>query len=66
MGGLLVVGIMNGISSGLLIYAAFVQLLYEDFLSEDSYKVLRGKKRLHAYIAITAGAFLMAAVGAFA
>lgn len=66
MGGLLVVGIMNAISSGLLIYAAFVQLLYEDFLSEDSYKVLRGKKRLHAYLAIAAGSFLMAAVGAFA
>lgn len=66
MGGLLVVGVMNAISSGLLIYAAFVQLLYEDFLSADSYKILRGKKRVHAYLAISAGAFLMAAVGAFA
>lgn len=66
MAGLLVVGIMNAISSGLLIYAAFVQLLYEDFLSKDSYRILRGRKRLHAYLAIAAGAFLMAAVGAFA
>lgn len=66
MGGLLVVGFMNAISSGLLLYAGLVQLLAEDFLTEKSYKVLRGKKRLQAYLCVVAGAILMAAVGAFA
>ncbi|ODA79372.1 hypothetical protein RJ55_04965 [Drechmeria coniospora] len=66
MGGLLVVGFMNAISAGLLLYAGLVQLLAEDFLSENSYKVLRGKKRLRAYLSVCAGAVLMALVGAFA
>lgn len=66
MGGLLVVGFMNAISSGLLLYAGLVQLLAEDFLTEKSYKVLRGKKRLRAYLAVTVGAIMMAIVGAFA
>lgn len=66
MVGLLVVGFMNAISSGLLLYAGLVQLLAEDFLSEKSYKILKGKKRLHAYLCVVAGATLMATVGAFA
>ncbi|CAM1504388.1 Fc.00g019790.m01.CDS01 [Cosmosporella sp. VM-42] len=66
MGGLLVVGIMNAISSGLLLYAGLVQLLAEDFLTEKSYKVLKGKRRLRAFISVIAGAILMAIVGAFA
>lgn len=66
MGGLLVVGFMNAISSGLLLYAGLVQLLAEDFLSEKSYKILKGRKRLHAYLCVVAGAVLMALVGAFA
>lgn len=66
MGGLLVVGFMNAISSGLLLYAGLVQLLAEDFLTEKSYRVLKGKKRLHAYLCVVAGALLMAIVGAFA
>lgn len=66
MGGLLVVGIMNAISSGLLLYAGLVQLLAEDFISEKSYKTLKGKKRLHAYLAVCGGALMMAIVGAFA
>ncbi|KAK7416759.1 hypothetical protein QQZ08_011900 [Neonectria magnoliae] len=66
MGGLLVVGFMNAISSGLLLYAGLVQLLAEDFLTEKSYKVLKGKKRLRAYLSVIAGAILMALVGAFA
>ncbi|PNY28298.1 Heat shock protein STI1 [Tolypocladium capitatum] len=66
MGGLLVVGFMNAVSSGLLLYAGLVQLLAEDFLTEKSYKVLKGKKRLHAYLAVVGGAVLMALVGAFA
>ena len=35
--GLLTVGIVNAISSGLLLYAGLVQLLAEDFLSDQSY-----------------------------
>ncbi|KAG5971420.1 hypothetical protein E4U55_001227 [Claviceps digitariae] len=66
MGGLLVVGFMNAISSGLLLYAGLVQLLAEDFLTEKSYRVLRGKKRLQAYLCVVGGALLMALVGAFA
>ncbi|PHH76720.1 hypothetical protein CDD82_3872 [Ophiocordyceps australis] len=66
MAGLLVVGFMNAVSSGLLLYAGLVQLLAEDFLTEKSYRVLKGKKRLHAYLAVVGGAVLMALVGAFA
>ena len=66
MAGLLVVGFMNAISSGLLLYAGLVQLLAEDFLTEKSYKVLKGKRRLRAYIAVSMGALMMAIVGAFA
>ena len=66
MGGLLVVGVMNAISAGLLLYAGLVQLLAEDFLTEKSYKVLKGRRRLHAFLAVIAGAVLMALVGTFA
>lgn len=66
MGGLLVVGFMNAISAGLLLYAGLVQLLAEDFLTEKSYRVLKGKRRLQAYLCIIGGALLMALVGAFA
>ncbi|KAK7954310.1 hypothetical protein PG988_015004 [Apiospora saccharicola] len=64
--GLLMVGFMNAISSGLLLFAGLVQLLAEDFLTEKSYKTLKGKKRTHAFLAVIAGATLMAAVGALA
>ncbi|KAK2018628.1 ZIP zinc transporter [Colletotrichum eremochloae] len=64
--GLLMVGFMNSISAGLLLFAGLVQLLAEDFLSEKSYKILHGRKRLNAYIAVVGGASLMAIVGAFA
>lgn len=64
--GLLMVGVMNAISSGLLLFAGLVQLLAEDFLSEKSYEVLHGKKRVNAFLAVVAGAGLMAAVGALA
>ncbi|KAG5950754.1 hypothetical protein E4U53_004453 [Claviceps sorghi] len=66
MAGLLVVGFMNAVSAGLLLYAGLVQLLAEDFLSEKSYRVLRGKKRLQAYLCVVSGALLMSLVGAFA
>ncbi|KAL4784287.1 UV radiation resistance protein and autophagy-related subunit 14-domain-containing protein [Aspergillus varians] len=64
--GLLMVGITNAISSGLLLFAGLVELLAEDFLSEESYIALRGRRRLEACIAVAAGALLMAFVGAFA
>lgn len=64
--GLLMVGIMNAISSGLLLFAGLVELLAEDFLSDKSYETLQGKKRLQACGAVVAGSLLMALVGAWA
>ena len=64
--GLLMVGITNAISSGLLLFAGLVELLAEDFLSESSYHVLRGRRRVEACVAVACGAILMALVGAFA
>lgn len=64
--GLIMVGVMNAISSGLLLFAGLVQLLAEDFLTEKSYKALKGRTRVNAFLAVVAGAVLMAAVGAFA
>jgi zinc transporter ZupT len=64
--GLLTVGIVNGISSGLLLYAGLVQLIAEDFLSDHSYLELRGRRRVQACLAVVAGGLLMALVGAFA
>jgi hypothetical protein len=64
--GLLMVGVMNAISSGLLLFAGLVQLLAEDFLSEKSYRTLQGRGRVKAFLAVLGGAGLMAGVGAFA
>lgn len=64
--GLLMVGVMNAVSSGLLLFAGLVQLLAEDFLTEKSYRTLKGTTRLRAFVAVVGGAMLMAAVGAFA
>lgn len=64
--GLLTVGIVNAISSGLLLYAGLVQLLAEDFLTDQSYVDLRGRRRLEACGAVVCGSMLMAFVGAFA
>ncbi|KKY33029.1 putative zip family zinc transporter [Diaporthe ampelina] len=64
--GLLLVGFMNAISSGLLLFAGLVQLLSEDFLTEKSYKTLKGRRRVNAFVAVIGGALLMALVGAFA
>lgn len=64
--GLLMVGIMNAISSGLLLFAGLVELLAEDFLSDHSYETLVGQKRLQACASVLAGSFLMALVGAWA
>ena len=64
--GLLSVGITNAISSGLLLFAGLVELLAEDFLSDKSYEVLRGRRRMEACLSVAAGGILMAIVGAFA
>lgn len=64
--GLLMVGVMNAISSGLLLFAGLVELLAEDFLSDRSYVVLKGRRRLEASAAVVGGALLMALVGAWA
>ncbi|KAK3076875.1 hypothetical protein LTS18_011762 [Coniosporium uncinatum] len=64
--GLLMVGVMNAVSSGLLLFAGMVELLAEDFLSDASYETLRGRQRLEACGAVVAGAALMALVGAWA
>ncbi|KIW21294.1 hypothetical protein PV08_01874 [Exophiala spinifera] len=64
--GLLMVGITNAISSGLLLFAGLVQLIAEDFLSEKSYESLKGWRRIEACLAVGLGSLLMAIVGAFA
>ena len=64
--GLLSVGITNAISSGLLLFAGLVELIAEDFLSDRSYEVLRGKRRIEACLAVAGGGLLMALVGAWA
>ena len=64
--GLLSVGIMNAISTGLLVFAGLVELLAADFLSEESYEQMRGKRRWQACAAVVSGALLMALVGAWA
>jgi zinc transporter ZupT len=66
MMGLLMVGITNAISSGLLLFAGLVQLIAEDFLSDRSYEVLNGRRRVEACVAVASGGVLMAIVGAFA
>jgi zinc transporter ZupT len=64
--GLLMVGITNAISSGLLLFAGLVQLIAEDFLSEKSYETLTGRRRIEACLAVAFGGLLMGLVGAFA
>ncbi|KIX01391.1 uncharacterized protein Z518_09116 [Rhinocladiella mackenziei CBS 650.93] len=64
--GLLMVGITNAISSGLLLFAGLVQLVAEDFLSHRSYATLKGRRRIEACLAVGLGGLLMAIVGAFA
>lgn len=64
--GLLVVGIMNAVSAGFLVFASLVELMSEDFLSDESWQILRGKKRVTACLLVFFGAFLMSLVGAWA
>ncbi|WYZ37696.1 hypothetical protein EsH8_II_001202 [Colletotrichum jinshuiense] len=64
--GLILVGTMNAISSGLLVFAALIELLAEDFLSDQSWRILRGSKRVWACVLVFFGAFGMSLVGAWA
>ncbi|KAK2044240.1 Zinc/iron permease [Colletotrichum somersetense] len=64
--GLILVGTMNALSSGLLVFAALVELLAEDFLSDESWRVLRGSRRVWACLLVFFGAFGMSLVGAWA
>jgi hypothetical protein len=57
---------MNAISAGLLTYASLVELLSEDFLSDESWRILRGRKRIIACLLVFFGAFFMSLVGAWA
>lgn len=63
---MLVVGVMNAMSAGLLIFASLVELMSEDFLSDESWRILRGKRRVYACILVFSGAFCMSIVGAWA
>lgn len=60
------VGIMNAISSGLLVFAGLVELLAEDFLSDESWRELRGMRRVWACVFVGLGAVGMSVVGAWA
>lgn len=64
--GLVVVGTFNAFSSGLLAYTSLVDLLSEDFLSDHSWKTLRGNKRVVAMGLVFFGAFCMSLIGAWA
>ncbi|KAK3332152.1 Zinc/iron permease [Cercophora scortea] len=64
--GLIIVGVFNAISSGLLLYAALVDLLAEDFLSEEANRVMNGKAKAQAFGYVLLGAIAMSIVGAFA
>lgn len=57
---------MNAVSSGLLVFAALIELLAEDFLSDQSWGVLRGRKRVIACCLVLFGAICMSLVGAWA
>ncbi|KAI6777244.1 hypothetical protein HG530_001189 [Fusarium avenaceum] len=46
--GLIMVGVFNSISSGLLIYAALVNLMVEDFLSEEAQHLMKKKDKIAA------------------
>ncbi|KAF2663308.1 Zinc/iron permease [Microthyrium microscopicum] len=63
---LILVGTFNAISSGLLIYAALVDLLQQDFFSEEADRLMSSRKKVQAFIYVLIGAAAMATVGAFA
>ncbi|KAL2266070.1 hypothetical protein VTJ83DRAFT_5422 [Remersonia thermophila] len=64
--GLIIVGVFNAISSGLLLYASMVDLLAEDFLSEEARRTMTSSDRKLAFFMVLLGAAGMSVVGAFA
>ncbi|ETN45446.1 uncharacterized protein HMPREF1541_09277 [Cyphellophora europaea CBS 101466] len=64
--GLLMVGVMNAISAGLLTYTSLIDLLAEDFLSDESWRAMKGRKRVVAGLVVVAGAGAMSLIGAWA
>ncbi|KAF2216745.1 hypothetical protein CERZMDRAFT_32346 [Cercospora zeae-maydis SCOH1-5] len=64
--GLVVVGTFNAFSAGLLTYTSLVDLLSEDFLSDHSWRTLRGRRRIGATCLVGFGAFCMSLIGAWA
>ena len=64
--GLILVGVMNALSSGLLLFAGLVELLAEDLMSDHSYETLRGWRRGQACLMVVLGAALMSLVGMWA
>ena len=64
--GLIIVGVFNAISSGLLLYAALVDLLAQDFLSEEADATMNKRAKIRAFIFVLMGAAGMSFVGAFA
>ncbi|KAF1813749.1 Zinc/iron permease [Eremomyces bilateralis CBS 781.70] len=64
--GLLLLGISNAISSGLLLFSGLVTLVAEDFLSAESYQALKGRRRAMALAMVVFGAVAMSVVGAWA
>ncbi|KAL9105971.1 MAG: hypothetical protein Q9227_008926 [Pyrenula ochraceoflavens] len=64
--GLIIVGTFNAISSGLLLYAALVDLLAQDFLSEEADATMNKGAKIKAFIYVLLGAAGMSIVGAFA
>lgn len=63
---LILVGAFNAFSSGLLVYAALVDLLAEDFLSEEAQHLMTKKNKIVAFCYVLLGAAGMSVVGAFA
>ncbi|KAK0130059.1 hypothetical protein ONS96_000596 [Cadophora gregata f. sp. sojae] len=63
---LIIVGVFNAISSGLLIFAATVDLLAEDFLSDEAQLLMSKKMKIWAFTFVMMGAACMSVVGAFA
>ncbi|KAH6679122.1 Fe transport protein 3 [Halenospora varia] len=63
---LILVGAFNAFSSGLLIYAATVDLLAEDFLSDEAQHLMTNSMKIKAFIFVLMGAAGMSVVGAFA
>ncbi|KAL2075115.1 hypothetical protein VTL71DRAFT_57 [Oculimacula yallundae] len=53
---LILVGVFNAISSGLLIFASCVDLLAEDFLSDEAQHLMTKKMKITAFIYVLMGA----------